>query len=147
MYSMFSYCPKLKNLDVSHFNTEKLKDTRHMFQSTALIDLNLSKWNTSGVIYMGVMFTSCIHLESLNLSGWNTSSVTDMSQMFNNCQALSKLVLCSFDTSKVSYMGYMFQNTSKLTRIYVGDKWTMDAVTDSTDMFKGSASTSVIQSI
>ena len=61
-----------------------------------------------------------------------------MSAMFANCYALKNVDVSSFDTTKVNNMSEMFANLLKINTIYVGSKWTMQNVTNSTNMFKDS---------
>ena len=75
----------------------------------SLNSLDVSRFDTSHVVYMSCMFNDCRHLESLDLSGFDTSKVTDMSYMFSICIYLSSLDLSNFDTSKVINMyGMLF---------------------------------------
>ena len=76
MKSMFDYCPSLRELDVSDFNTANVTD-------------------------MAGMFYQCSSLTSLDLSDFNTSKVTDMSNMFAYCDGLTNLNLSNFDTRNV----------------------------------------------
>jgi len=83
MSAMFSRCPVLTSLDVSHFNTQNVTD-------------------------MHAMFYDCSGLTSLDLSHFNTQKVTDMSYMFKGCSALTT-ILCNTDwwyrTSKDMFAG------------------------------------------
>ena len=95
--------------------------------------------NTDSVTNMGGMFWRCLVLESVDLSGFNTDNVTSMSQMFFYCSSLTSLDLSSFNTSKVTNMTRLFYACENLQTIYVGDGWSTDAVTTSTEMFNGCA--------
>ncbi len=113
MRSMFAYCEKLTNVDVSHFKTASVGD-------------------------MVTMFSNCRALTSLDLSSFNTDEVTVMGYMFYGCRALTSLDLSNFNTAKVRFMDNMFSNCTNLTTIYVGVNWNTDKVTNSTSMFSGS---------
>jgi surface protein len=73
---------------------------------------------------------SIAHLEYLN-----TANVTDMTSMFLGCSGLDNLDLSSFNTANVTNMSNMFRGCSDLTTIYVGDGWTTDGLTTSSNMF------------
>ncbi len=73
---------------------------------------------------------SIAHLEYLN-----TANVTDMTSMFQGCSGLDNLDLSSFNTANVTNMSNMFRGCSDLTTIYVGDGWTTDGLTTSSNMF------------
>ena len=81
-------------------------------------------------------FYDCTNMTSINgLKNLNMENVTDTRLMFYNCQSLATLDLSSFNTSKVAKTSSMFNKCSKLTTIYASDLWTMDAVTESGNMF------------
>ncbi len=95
----------------------------------------ISYLNTSEVTNMAGMFGYCAGLTSLDLSHFNTFKVTSMGAMFYYCNSLTSLDLSSFNTSKVTEMGYMFGDCSDLRTIFVGNAWSISAVTSSDDMF------------
>ena len=74
MYSMFSGC-------------------------SSLVNLNLSSFNTSNVTNMYSMFAFCKNIKTIYVSDlWNTSNVTSSSLMFHSCTSLSGAV--SYDNTK-----------------------------------------------
>ncbi len=66
----------------------------------------------------------------------NTEKVQDMWQLFANCCSLTSLDLSGFNTANVHYTLAMFRYCNKLKTIYVGDGWTMSAVTNDKYMFE-----------
>ena len=113
MVGMFATTSVL-NLDLSSFNTSKVKNMRAMFMSNSLMtDLDLSSFNTSLVKNMRDMFSGMIRLKNLNISSFNTSEVEDMGGMFNSDRELSNFSVLSFDTRKVKQMGNMFTGVMK----------------------------------
>ena len=78
----------------------------------SIIEIDLSKFNTSQINDMSYMFYNCSSLVSLNLSNFDTSRVIDMNRMFVKCSSLASLNLLNFDTSNVQNMAYMFYNCS-----------------------------------
>ena len=81
-------------------------------------------------------FTDCSALTDIQgIQNLNTTEVTDMSEMFRGCTSLITLDLSGFDTQKVHYMYNMFFECSKLITIFVSDKFVVDNVTESGDMF------------
>ena len=53
-----------------------------------------SKWDTSNVTNMGVMFYNCSSLLSLlDLKEWKITKVEDMKAMFTNCNKLPEKVI------------------------------------------------------
>ena len=106
MAKMF-HMSKIPYLDLSSFDTSNVKDMKQMFMGCRASSLDLSSFNTSEVEDMSEMFEMC-QAQSLDLSSFNTGKVTNMSHMFAGCGA-SSLDLSSFDTSKVTAMYCMFQ--------------------------------------
>ncbi len=135
---MFYNCQILTNIDVSSFDTSEVTTTDSMFYACKkLASLDLSSFNTSKVTDMTAMFYDCESLTSLDVSHFDTSKVTDMDLMFTSCLKVPTLDLSSFDTSSVTKMGSMFFNCFELETIYVSERWNVDAVTTSTNMFSG----------
>ena len=96
---------------------------------------NIENIDTSQVQKMQYVFYNCSKLTSLNVLGFNTENVTDMNRMFFGCSKLTQLDLSSFDTSKVTNMEAMFNACVKVQKIYVSNKFRVDKVTESANMF------------
>ena len=61
MKQLFSDCSSLKELDVSNFNFDKVKDMREMFfKCTSLEKLNFPNFIKKTNAYMNDMFAGCI---------------------------------------------------------------------------------------
>lgn len=132
----FSGSSSFNNIDVTNLDTSNVTNMKYMFYNcSSLKTLDLSNFNTSNVTDMDYMFHGCRLLTSLDLSSFDTSKVTTMSHMFGSCSALVSLDLSSFNTSNVTNMNRMFLNCTKLTTIYVSDHWSIEAITDSVNMF------------
>ncbi|MCI7332544.1 MAG: BspA family leucine-rich repeat surface protein [Mollicutes bacterium] len=125
---------KVNKLDLSSFNTSKVTDMSFMFYQSAATTLDLSSFNTSNVTNMNDMFKNSA-ATTLDLSSFNTSNVTNMSEMFSG-SAATTLDLSNFDTSKVTNMYRMFYGCTSLKTIYVGNKFNVDNVSYSSDMFR-----------
>ena len=112
----------LTELDLSRFNTSRVKNMGLMFGSCeSLTDLDLSGFNTSNVTNMSSMFSGCYSLTNLDLTGFNTSKVTDMDSIFVDCTSLTSLDLSSFNTSNVTNMQCMFRDCNSLTSLDVSN--------------------------
>ena len=133
---IFHECSSLINLNISNFNTEKIKNMNCMFCfCSSLTNLNLSNFNTRNTTNMNNMFSECSSLINLNLSNFNTQNVTDMSYMFYKCSSLTNLNLSNFNTKNVTNMNYMFFKCSSLTNIDLSNFNTKN-VTDMDSMFR-----------
>ena len=58
-----------------------------------LKELNLSNFNTDKVTNMSYIFSGCSSLKELNLNNFNTNNVIDMSNMFSECSSLTLIML------------------------------------------------------
>ena len=90
---------------------------------SALTSLDLSSFDTTKVRRMNCMFSNCRKLSSLDITGFVTANVIDMSGMFFGCSALTTLDLTNFDTSRVDEMFEVFLGCSALTTIYCNSTW------------------------
>lgn len=76
MKSMFDGCSNLVNLNISSFNTSKVRNMSNMFNGcSSLENIDLSSFNTANVVDMAGMFKGCVKLERLDLSGFDISNV------------------------------------------------------------------------
>ena len=97
---------------------DKLYSLHSMFENlTNLVEVDLSKFDSSSVKHMTQMFWNCVSLTSINFANFDTSLVEDMHLLFGSCEVLPKLDLSSFDTSRVTTMYFMFASCFKLTSL------------------------------
>ncbi len=134
MHWMFTDCCNLTNINLSHFNTEKVTDMCAMFVGCPA-SLDVSNFKTDNVTDMSDMFYACSGLTTLDVSNFNTANVTDMSGMFSGCSNLTTLDVSGFDTRNVINMGSMF-SCKNLTELDVSNFNTSN-VTDMSKMFDG----------
>ena len=138
-YSLFVYDYVLSSVDMSGFDTSSVTNMGHMFYSDyALTSLNISNFNTSKVTDMSWMFSDT-SLQNLDVSHFDTSKVTDMDGMFSGMKSLVSLNVSGLNTSKVTNMSNMFSSNSSLQNIDVSH-WDTSKVTDMVEMFGGCAS-------
>ena len=96
----------------------KLDTSEELFMDIeGIIEIDLSKFDSSNITSMRKMFSGCTNLQYINFSNINTSSVTNMSYMFENCNSLSSLDLSYFDTSNVLEMEGMFLLCTSITSL------------------------------
>ena len=134
---MFASLKNIKTLDISKLNTSNVTNMRSMFDGLNISALNVSNFNTSKVTNMSYMFCNSSATSIIGLNNFNTSNVTDMSYMFQSVKA-SELDVSSFNTSKVTNTGLMFALMYNLLTIYSSDKFVIDNITDSYNMFYAS---------
>ena len=122
MGNMFFGDEKLTTLDLSNFDTRNLINMDKMFYGmSSLTDLNINSFNTSNVTNMNALFYGMLNIENINISSFNTQNVTNMSHMFSGMHKLKQLQLpTTFDTSNVTDMSFMFAETHKLKKLNLG---------------------------
>lgn len=79
--------------------------------------IDVSKYDTSNIVDMSLMFAHCSNLKELNVSNFDTRRVVDMYGAFRICHSLVKLDLSNFNTSNVSNMAYMFYGCLSLQEL------------------------------
>ena len=116
--NLFKNYRKVKEIDVSGFDTSKVTDMSSMFRlCTSVTSLDVSGFDTSRVSDMSCMFNECNALTSLDVSKFDTSYVYTMDNMFSGCRALTSLDVHGFDTSSVSFMEEMFYHCESLKTV------------------------------
>lgn len=102
----------------------------------ALLNLDVSKFNTSNVVDMKRMFAGCAKLTTLDLFSFDTSNVKSMYWMFRNCKQLTELRLTSFNTTNVKNTFGMFYSSNNLKTIYLGDNFQTPNLVNCSQMFQ-----------
>lgn len=126
----------LTNIDMSGFNTEKVKDMSYMFiRLNKLTTLNLSNFNTSNVTDMCGMFMDLESIANLDLSTFDTRNVTNMAYMFYGLRSITSLDLSNFNTQNVTDMHQMFSSIYKLATLNISNFDTGN-VEDMNEMFR-----------
>lgn len=112
---------------LEYLNTSEAVSLMGMFYYSRVKDLDLSHFDTRKVTNMNNMFYMCTNLTFIDFGdNFNTSNVTSMKYMFSECRALKCLDLSSFETHNVTNTAYMFANCYELTTVCVdGNKWDM----------------------
>ena len=114
---MFSYCNKIKFVDLKQLKLEGIVSMSSMFQCC----YNLEKvifpvhTNTYNLNDISSMFDRCIKIKSIDLSSFTTGNVSDMSHMFNECENLETVLISSmFDTKNLSKKDDIFKDCKNL---------------------------------
>lgn len=109
MVQMFDFSRELKYLPgIENLTVNNVTNMYRMFNYCEnILELNLSRWNTSKVTNISNMCTYCNNLSSLNLSGWDMSNVT--------CGAYRTLPSCNCDISN-----WIISNTTNITMLCSG---------------------------
>ncbi|MBQ7587655.1 MAG: Ig-like domain-containing protein [Lachnospiraceae bacterium] len=108
----------LLEIDLSKVDSSNVTSMNSMFIGCAsLIKVNFDGFDTGKVTDMGYMFYGCSSLESPDVGGFNTANVTNMGFMFDRCSSLTNLDLSNFDTGNVTSMRAMFEKCNGLTSL------------------------------
>ena len=118
--NMFYGLNNLIMIDLSKFNTSKVKNMNSMFYGcTSLIKITFGNIVTNSVEDMTSLFEKCANLTFIDLSNFDTSSVTTLKGMFRYCKEIIAIDASSFNTAKVEDMFDMFGYCHKLVAVNV----------------------------
>ena len=168
MSGMFQYVgtdnTPAEGIDISSFNTSKVKNMKDMFSGSMAATIKISGIDTSNVENMDSMFSSLknvkeldlsnidvrkvtsVHnifysntaLTSLNLSNWHPDSLTSFN-VLNFLPKLKSLNLSGFSTKNFTSMSFMFSSDSMLESLDLSS-FDTSSVTTMKGMFSGLAS-------
>ena len=148
--SIFEGCTSLKNIyfgvmgeGTLKFSTDEVTTMKAMFKGcTSLENVDIHVLDAYKVTTMEDMFADCSSLkhvvfvdEDTYETYFHTNNIQNMMGMFKNCTSLETLDLGDISTSSVTNMSYMFSGDSKLSYISVPSRFTVENVTESTNMF------------
>lgn len=109
---------------------------KNMFLNYPYASIDLSEFDTTGVVNMQSMFESANRLVHIDVSRLNTSSVDNMSKMFKDCVYLKYVDMSNFNTSKLYRVPEMFRDCCSLQNIVLSDNFFRNIVS-SYAMFRG----------
>ena len=89
MSNMFWNAAKLKEVDLTGWQTNSVHDFDSMFFGSGIENLDLSTWNVSNVTDFSYMFANTKNLNVLNISGWKLNKTIE----FNGNPGVSGLFL------------------------------------------------------
>ena len=135
MSYMFFETTNLVNLNVTNLNTSNVTTMHRMFDGTHnLINIvGIQNWQVGNVQNMNRMFENTRSLEILDLSGWDTSSVSVFTNMFA-FSGVREMYLTDWSTSSDANMRQMFLGARRLTNLDVSG-WDTSNVTNMYQMF------------
>ena len=131
----------LSNFDFSHYSTSNLMSNLFSLSTSGYATRNVKKLKMDNVKFnsnMSNSFYNLTNLEELSLRNADTSMVTNMNNMFLQSSKLKVLDLSSFDTSRVTNMSGMFERMDDLEKIYVGNGFSVNGVSQDGNMFYNS---------
>ena len=141
MGRMFSGMSSIQQLDLLHFNTGNVTAMNDMFSlMISLTQINFgANFDTSNVTDMTGMFYQSTSLVNLDLSHFNTRKVKSMISMFSQMSGLTILDISNFETPSLENAGSMFAIdpgfSDNLEKIYVNQDFDTSKLTSSTNAF------------
>ena len=109
-YRYLSIFFKLRSVDISSWNTDKVTAFNRMFwncQKLTDVKMNCSK---TSLTEAGVkeMFTNCYLLQTVDMSSFDFHNANDFTSIFSNCNSLQTIVFGKSNTSNIIYMNNAF---------------------------------------
>ena len=136
--SMFGNCTDLTSIDLSPWNTQNVESMSGMFAGCSSLErLLFRNFNMSKCFNLEHMFRACTKLRVLDVNFSNATKFAWCYGIFQGCESLEMLDLHTWNTPELEETGRMFYGCSNLKTIYVSDKFNVDNVESSSDMFKG----------
>lgn len=130
----FYYCVNLRKFRGG--KTHLVTSMNSMFHTTTkLIDIDLTTFNTKKVRNMGSMFHNSV-FEFIDLSNFDVQNVTDMSSMFYNNQLIKHIDLSSFNPVSLKNMSRMFMETSTLKEVVFPKFFETTNLTNMRELFR-----------
>lgn len=118
---MFSNCRNLKNLNeiIKVLDTSSVTDMSYLFSSApeTATELDLTHFNTEKVQNMDSMFYWSQKLQKIDMTGCKTPALTSTYRMFNYCTSLKELIIPDIDFSNVTSYTSMFDNVPRTCKI------------------------------
>ena len=122
MSHMFDGCKSLKKLDLTQFNTSKVRGMTSMFEGCeSLTSVDLSSFTGESLMGTSYMFYGCKNLSSIDISTIGGVELTSsVSRMFEGCTALRTLHMDILDPRQMTEweMRDMFKGVSNRLTCY-----------------------------
>ena len=94
-----------------------------------IIEVDLSKFDSSQVSSMKRMFCNCTNISLINITkDFDTSSTNSMEEMFHNCYSLAYLDVSNFKTSLVKNFDFLFSECNSLISLNISNFITSNAI-------------------
>lgn len=129
---LFSGCTYLSFMDLSDFDTSRVKSFKRAFYECNSLETltGISLWDVSDVRDFSEMFMRCTRLKNVDaLSRWNIKSAVFLDKMFYGCKSLCSLKgLHNWNTGNVTNMFATFMNCKSLVSMNDLKSWNVGKV-------------------
>ena len=141
---MFDSCEEIIDLKISKFDTSNIINMNSLFHSCQKLRKvpDISKWNVNNVTNMSGLFVGCSSLISLpDISQWNVNNVTNMSHLFSGCKSLKTLSdISKWNVNNVINMSGLFSGCKSLIFLPEISQWNVNNVSNMNQLFNGCSS-------
>ena len=131
---LFNDCFSMKNVDLSHFNTQNLTCTNYMFMRTGLESVIFFNTKIEKVTEMKGMFSSCKKMKNFSLPKLNSEISITIDNFFSGCDELENVDFSNFKAKVISMKG-MFYFCRALKNVNISNLDTKNA--NISDIFMG----------
>ena len=123
--SLFENISKLKNINLTSFDTSKITSMDSMFSGcTTLENITLDGIDTRKLNSMNYMFKNCDNLEEINMSPINAQNVKNMSAIFDGCKKLNSINISSFPNVEEDFLDGIKSKVNVISNEKIYDKLT-----------------------
>lgn len=137
MHSLFYYCSKLTEIDLSEFDMTGVTNVNNMFAKCGISNFDGFKAKLVSVKYMNSMFYMCERLREVDISKWVVPNVETTYSMFSFATHLERIKLPSDGFPKLVNAKEMFFNCNSLREIKMGSRFKLSQDYIDKDMFYG----------
>lgn len=119
----FAVMSKLTSLSVAHLDTSSCEDMGYMFYASKLSSIDFENWDVSKVKTFDHFLSGAFTVNSFDVSKWNvTSACENFNAMFNDVQ-VSEYDVSRWDVSGANVFSQMFEGNSSATKIVGLESW------------------------
>ena len=135
-YMAFAVLDRLKSLSVAHLDTSACEDMGYMFYASALPSIDFENWDVSNVKSFDHFLSGSTSVKSFDISKWDVSSCENCNAMFNDVQ-VTEYDVSNWDVSNVKAFSQMFETNTVCERIIGLENWNTSNGICFEDMFSG----------
>lgn len=133
----FAVMNKLTKLSVAHLDTSACEDMAYMFYGSKIPHIDFENWDVSKVKTFDHFLSGANSVNSFDVSKWDVSSCENCNAMFNDVQ-VTNYDVSNWDVSNVKVFSQMFESNAKLTKIIGLENWDTSNGICFEDMFSDS---------
>lgn len=119
--NLFSGCIKLKEIDLSNWDTKGVYEWYGMFSNcVSLTKIDFARCKTDKASTFENLFDGCVNLKTVILIRCNVPNLRNIKGMFRNCKSIEKINLSSFKAKGVKLFNEAFVGCDSLKYLNTG---------------------------